>query len=550
MTNYCVFVVEGENVPFEKSVLTAKCAYFKDYFDKSANTFEIKVDSTKRALESFLEFLRNDHIIKDLKAADLNELIDLCHKFKYKTLIEYIVDTNCLTLTNVAKVYTFANRFDLFDISQKCLDFIDENAQKLMENIEIFKSFPLRLVYDVIDRDTFEVPELEIFKAVVELKKANRYDVSLLLKKIRLNLINKDEFYDYVLPTKIFNDNDYFIACKTKKFNSRSKDGFYDALNESKADEDCALTTESFHSSPCCAKLVEIFSKIDIKTWEKLLHLPQVVDAKNSNIMTAKNESAQFLPIHNGEVEPCEVKAIHSVLNRDWIVIEATSFYRCVADENIVFEFQDIHHINYIAFKFTAENYYYKSYSVFAGLTKNKLQWIHTSGEEAIYWGWQNVFFKPIQAKYVQIEFPKSLRTEIDLKSFKFELNSSLKFNRMDFIMNAKKSWAQKFNALKRFFPETNEDEVYALQHPCYVSQLQFRAKSINASSDIRIETKENTLSSWEECEDIDFTYEVFDSDDGYKIYTFKFRLRLVSFIRIPPKLFKPSVNMIVCSSE
>ncbi|RWS10988.1 BTB/POZ domain-containing protein 9-like protein [Dinothrombium tinctorium] len=535
MSKFVCFNANGEKVPFEKSILREKCEYFRDCFDKNDDLFEIKIDASKKAIELFLRFVNDGNIsATDLLVVGLNDLLDLAIQFKYKELVEFIVDGDCITFDNVAKIYLFAYRFDMNHVLIKCLNFLDENAQKIVANTGVFKTFPMRLVYDVISRNTFVVEELHIINALVEWRKANgKSDFSLLLKKVRLNLINKEDFYDKVLPLKLFTDDDYFVACVTRKFKTRSrKDINIDAQLKSFEDDSCY-----------CTKFLKILSKIDTSKLETFLqseteHYGQKSHLKDVSFYETIKQDKEI-------IHKAEVKTVYLVQHDLWSEISFQSSYHCVGNQSIAFEFKHWCEVNLVVFQLPL-NYYYKSYEIFGGLEKNRLSLLRAFDDSNIYWGWQNVYFKPTRLKYIKISFPSSDRSEFE--SFRCEMNTALVINQTDLYIYSRKSWAKKFRSLKNVFPKASNDDIFALQHPCYVSQFRFFTKSINRTLDMRIETKANIQAPWKACENVE-NFEKIALKDGFE-FVLNFSLRLVSFIRISQNFFASPVFSFVCSFD
>ncbi|RWS02427.1 BTB/POZ domain-containing protein 9-like protein [Dinothrombium tinctorium] len=220
-----IFIVESEKFSLNKLLLQSKCVNFRDFYVKHASKEnEICMNSTsKKVFELFLEyFCYSECNLRDISDDLLFKLIELAIKIKFKDLIKYIVASNGLHMEIVADVYTFAKFHDMSETVNTCLAFIDEYSHKIIASKELFNKFSLRLIHEIVSRDTFVAKEIEIFNAINEWRKVNKSDIKLVLEKLRINLIRKRDFYDIVLPTGLISDDEYFIACETSKFKPRS----------------------------------------------------------------------------------------------------------------------------------------------------------------------------------------------------------------------------------------------------------------------------------------------------------------------------------------
>lgn len=115
-----------------------------------------------------------------------------------QAIITYLKAT--LSGSNVCYVYNVASFYQLKDLCSACSAFVDLHALEVMKS-EGFLSLSQSVLTDLVQRDSFFAPELDIYHGVVRWMKHN--DVSQdsakeLLKGIRLQLIALDDLLEEV----------------------------------------------------------------------------------------------------------------------------------------------------------------------------------------------------------------------------------------------------------------------------------------------------------------------------------------------------------------
>lgn len=68
-----------------------------------------------------------------------------------------------ISMENIVWMLAFVTYHD--DLKEVCLKFIDRNSNELMRH-DTFKTLPQDLLRDILKRDTFDAPEIDIFNSV------------------------------------------------------------------------------------------------------------------------------------------------------------------------------------------------------------------------------------------------------------------------------------------------------------------------------------------------------------------------------------------------
>lgn len=126
--------------------------------------------------KSLLKYIYTGRIsFVNLDGGQIMELCNLANQYGFESLKEAIstylkrnisVD-NCLTMLTSAELYA------LGDLKEACLKFIDRRSIELMHH-DTFKAISKDLLGDLLKRDTFYAPEIDIFNAVKAWYDSNR----------------------------------------------------------------------------------------------------------------------------------------------------------------------------------------------------------------------------------------------------------------------------------------------------------------------------------------------------------------------------------------
>ncbi|RWR99480.1 BTB/POZ domain-containing protein 9-like protein, partial [Dinothrombium tinctorium] len=221
------FVVENEKITAHKVVLAASCPYFRVLLFGETNESKseriVLKETSKNAFKSVIEFIYKGSIKTEaMSSDDLLALISLSHEYQFKELFEYVKSkfkSARINLENVSEIFKVASFCDIDPLLCKCWKFIDENAETIIRDLNLFACFPFSLIKKIIGRKTFVVAnELEIVNALSAWNQLNpNHDISTLLKRIKLDQIKLNDFLTHVRPIGFFTDREYLEAINRKK---------------------------------------------------------------------------------------------------------------------------------------------------------------------------------------------------------------------------------------------------------------------------------------------------------------------------------------------
>ncbi len=149
------------------------------------------------------------------------EVVSLADRFTFTPLKEAIGVQlgDRISASNVLELMVHADYSHLPDLHEQCLQFIDQNAEEVLGS-EAFLSLPAHNLQSVISRDTFLVPEVAIFQAVLRWKEHNSgtsgEGLLQVLQCIRLSEISPPEIFGVVEPSGLFDDSKVLRAVRVQ----------------------------------------------------------------------------------------------------------------------------------------------------------------------------------------------------------------------------------------------------------------------------------------------------------------------------------------------
>ncbi|KAH8305351.1 hypothetical protein KR044_007766, partial [Drosophila immigrans] len=203
------FVVEEQRLPAHRAILAARSEYFRAllYGGMSETTqrqiaLEVPLDSFKVLLRYIysgtlsLATLDEDAIIGILGMANQYGFQDLEMAIS-KYLRQY------LALNNVCMILDAARLYNLEELTQVCLMYMDRNAAELLQH-DSFKMLSRESLEEVLRRDCFFAPEVQIFLSVWKWSRYNPdIDIETVVSLVRLPLMNLEDLLQVVRPSGI-----------------------------------------------------------------------------------------------------------------------------------------------------------------------------------------------------------------------------------------------------------------------------------------------------------------------------------------------------------
>ncbi|OWF52316.1 BTB/POZ domain-containing protein 9-like [Mizuhopecten yessoensis] len=216
-------IVEGTSFPSHKAILAARSMYFRAMLfggmkESLPGTTEIELkDMSATAFSYLLRYMYTSRInLLDIKEEVLLDILAMSHRYGFLELegsiSEYL--KAILNKTNVCMIYDLANVYSLTSLCNVCKEFIDRNAQDILQS-EAFQSLSQCSVTDLISRDSFCAPEIDIFNTVCEWAEQNvGQDPTPIINAVRLPLMSLTELLNRVRTTKLVSPDAILDAIK------------------------------------------------------------------------------------------------------------------------------------------------------------------------------------------------------------------------------------------------------------------------------------------------------------------------------------------------
>ena len=175
---------------------------------KESQLDEIELKDTP--LSAFKQLLKYIYVgqmtLSSQKDEQILEILGLAHKYGFQDLESSISDylKAVLSIKNVCMVYDMASLYGLEKLMHSCCFFMDRHAVDVIQH-ESFSNLSGDCVRDIISRDSFCAPEVEIFKAVHNWVKVNDcvQECEQILDNVRLSLIPTQDLLKVVRPTNL-----------------------------------------------------------------------------------------------------------------------------------------------------------------------------------------------------------------------------------------------------------------------------------------------------------------------------------------------------------
>ena len=175
--------------------------------ESGLNEIELK-DTPLSAFKQLLKYIYVGQMtLSNQKDEQILEILGLAHKYGFQDLESSISDylKAVLSIKNVCMVYDMASLYALEKLMHSCCFFMDRHAVDVIQH-ESFSNLSGDCVRDIISRDSFCAPEVEIFKAVtnwVKVNEANVQECEQILANVRLSLIPTQDLLKVVRPTNL-----------------------------------------------------------------------------------------------------------------------------------------------------------------------------------------------------------------------------------------------------------------------------------------------------------------------------------------------------------
>ncbi|RWS25960.1 BTB/POZ domain-containing protein 9-like protein [Leptotrombidium deliense] len=209
-----VFVVDGESVKAHRVILAVRSEYFRALLFgglKESRQHEIYLkDIDKSTFKLLLKYIYTGTLDSDEVQMSIFDLIYFsdvyCLTKLHQSLIEYIKEN--LSEEFVLKAYEVAKYYNVKDLQSACFDYIQKFASEVIAS-ECFYETPLNIIIEVLQNDSFFLPEGKIYKAFLrylQFNKFSREDTKTLIRQvIRFPLLSLDQIVEYLHMDGLFN---------------------------------------------------------------------------------------------------------------------------------------------------------------------------------------------------------------------------------------------------------------------------------------------------------------------------------------------------------
>lgn len=205
-----VFLVDNERLPAHRTLLAARSDYFRAMlygggFRESTQT-EIRLDIPLAPFRTLLHYIYSGHMsLGRLSVEHVLDIFGLAHQYGFTalelTIGEYLCDV--LSIDNVCAILDAASLYNLAELTDVCLTFMDQNAVSLLQHAA-FRQLSRHSLCALLRRDSFFAPEVQIFTAVHDWSRQNSAeDVAGVVGLVRLSLMNMEQLLKVVRPSGI-----------------------------------------------------------------------------------------------------------------------------------------------------------------------------------------------------------------------------------------------------------------------------------------------------------------------------------------------------------
>lgn len=205
-----LLLVEGARLPAHRLVLASCSSYFRALLyggmRESQQDEVVLRDTPREAFELLLRYIYTGQLtLSGLKEEVVLEVLELSHLYGFVELecgVSRFLE-QVLGVRNVCRIYDRACLFQLEALAQACRLFVDRHAAAILDS-DAFLALSPTVLREMIGRDSFFAPEVDIFRAVCSWANRNpSSDPRPILDMVRLPLLTVPELLNVVRPTEL-----------------------------------------------------------------------------------------------------------------------------------------------------------------------------------------------------------------------------------------------------------------------------------------------------------------------------------------------------------
>lgn len=218
-------VVEGQRLPAHKVILAVRSEYFRALFyggmKESKQTEVVLNDAPLASFKALLKYVYSGHMSLSSMTEDvILDTLGLAHLYGFEELETPISKTlrQLLSLKNVCAILDTARLYGLEQLARVCHLFLDQNAIDVLKH-ETFVQLSYASLIDLLERDSFYAPEVEVFRGVCRwYQHPGNEDIDgRVMSCIRLPLMRIADLLSVVRPTGIVKADTLLDAIAERK---------------------------------------------------------------------------------------------------------------------------------------------------------------------------------------------------------------------------------------------------------------------------------------------------------------------------------------------
>lgn len=363
-------IVDGVEFSAHKIILAARSEYFRALLfssgmsETNSNCIHIK-EAKPNAFRLLLQYIYKGKInLKNEKEDLLIDLLSLVHQYGFVELQKAVSDylESILEVKNICSIYEIASLYQLSSLGQTCLRFIDKNCHELIK-----QNCLLQLSADslstIIERDSFCAQEIDIFNIVKEWHQVNKCDANIqLIGKIRLPLMQLDELLNQVRLSKLVESDVILDAIKLKHESNGTVLNYRGVLypNEN-------VATSKYQAAVLSGEFKSALLDGDVLNYDF-------------------DRGFTYHPIDDSVSNASSPNVSNSSSSQNCIVVKLGN--------STIFN-----HVRLLLWDKDT-----RSYSYYVEVSMNEKDWLRVIDySDYLCRSWQNLFFKPVVAKYVKV---------------------------------------------------------------------------------------------------------------------------------------------------
>ncbi|CAG9813737.1 unnamed protein product [Phaedon cochleariae] len=199
-------IVEGQKLGAHKVILAARSKYFRALLygglKESSQTEIVLPDAPFEAFRVLLKYIYTGLMsLSLLKEEVILDTLGLAHQYGFQDLESAISENlrQMLALGNVCAILDTAHLYGLEKLVKVCHCFLEKHASEILLQ-DSFLQLSQTSLTELLQRDSFFAPEVEIFRGVCKWCKVNEDKDDLVMKCVRLPLMSVADLLSVVRP--------------------------------------------------------------------------------------------------------------------------------------------------------------------------------------------------------------------------------------------------------------------------------------------------------------------------------------------------------------